>query len=277
MIQVIINADDCGNNPQINAAIDEALAQRAITSTTIMANSRYLPEVHKMVDKYKEASFGIHLNLTEGPSFTNNPLFEKRGIIDEHGCFIHGNSKRCRYPDDDLKQAVKEEWEAQLYHLIVEENFEISHADGHHHCHTWPGLEGVLVELLNKYNIGKARNKYYYPSRKNSFVFLCAKLLSKTGIKPFYPATVRDHIRDFEDKKRFMAALSSHSITTTRFFGAYEIYYKKYAFHGYKNTTIELMCHPGLSDYDSEKKLVMVDALGLKKSNKYKLISYKEL
>ena len=52
MINVIINADDLGLNQKVNNAINEALSNGFITSSTILANSDYMDEVRRIVKKY---------------------------------------------------------------------------------------------------------------------------------------------------------------------------------------------------------------------------------
>lgn len=271
MIRVIINADDCGYNPEVNASIDYALSIGAISSTTILANSDYLDEVHKMVERHSKASFGIHLNLTEGKSLTNPLIFRKRGITDENGVFIHGNSKRCPKPDKILAKAIYDEWDAQLDLLINKEHFAISHADGHHHCHTWAGLEGILVPLMKKYEIKKARNKYYSPSvsLREDIKRSIVRYIEPIGcnIAQLYSTT---HYYTYNK------ALRKAEIRTTDFFEAYDKMAPILKGMAIGDCIIELMCHPGLKEYDKEYHEILNNKLGIDNSS-LKLISYREL
>lgn len=271
MVQVIINADDCGYNPEVNASIDHALSVGAISSTTILANSDYLDEVHRMVECHFKASFGIHLNLTEGKSLTNPLVFRQRGITDENGVFIHGNSKRCPKPDKILAKAIYDEWDAQLDLLINKEHFAISHADGHHHCHTWAGLEAILAPLMKKYEIKKVRNKYYSPSVslrediKRSLV-RCIEPIGR-NVAQLYSWT---HYYTYNK------ALRKAGIHTTDFFEAYDTMAPILKGMPIEDCTIELMCHPGLKEYDKEYHDILSNKLGIDNSS-LKLISYREL
>ena len=87
MIRIIINADDLGKDSQVNDKISEALQNGYITSSTIMANTELWDEVHKIVDANPKASFGVHLNLTEGKALTKQPVFVERGVVDDNNCF----------------------------------------------------------------------------------------------------------------------------------------------------------------------------------------------
>ncbi|MDD4689563.1 MAG: ChbG/HpnK family deacetylase [Eubacteriales bacterium] len=287
-LSVIINADDLGLNPVVNNAIDEALAKGVITSSTILANSKYLNDVKDIIRKNPAASYGIHLDLTEGSSFTNNPLFITRGIIDDNGCFIHGNSKRCSNADEELKEAIRLEWNAQIEHLL-HEGFDLSHVDGHHHCHTWYGLQDVLVGLMAKYNLTKARNCYRYPivDATHKLICLFSCFLVNSGIfkesaicaNNQYFSHISGACRNYQHFMLYNNALESFNIGTTDYFGAYEDFYKliRRGFKPNGNYAIELMCHPGLPAYKEEVMMVLQDAIGVKQSDNFQLISYKEL
>lgn len=277
MIKIIINADDCGNNPQINEAIDKALSLGAISSTTIMANSQHLEEVHAMVKRHPNASFGIHLNLTEGPAFTRPQIFRDKGIIDEKGCFVHGNSKRCAKPSSELKEAIFNEWDAQLAHLIYD-GFDLSHVDGHHHCHTWPGFEQVLVTLVKKHNMTKVRNRYCRPIlglRENAIY--TAKRIVEPLANLFEVKKLILHTSDITYLRNYSKAIRQNHILTTTYFDAYENMIPLLKSGRIDNCTIELMCHPGLKNYSLEFDAILNDEIGIKNNKNIQLISYKDL
>ena len=277
MIYVIINADDCGNTPQVNEAIDKALSQGAISSTTIMANSKYLDQVHEMVDKYTDASFGIHLNLTEGQSITQPNIFFEKGILDGNACFVHGNSKRCLNPSDELKGAVFNEWDAQLT-FLEKEGFVPSHVDGHHHCHTWPGFEQILVALMKKHGMTKVRNRYcrpYLGLRENAIYTI--KRVVEPLANLFDAKKLIAHTSDITYLRDYSKAICQKHILTTTYFDAYENMIPLLKSGRIDNCTIELMCHPGLRNYSSEFEAILNDEIGIKNNKNIQFISYKEL
>lgn len=272
MVRIIINADDCGLNPDVNAAIDRALTVNAISSTTILANSKYLDEVHRMVERHPNASFGIHLNITEGKSLTKSEVFLKYGVTDSNGLFVKGNSKRCSYPSDELKKAIKEEWNAQLDLLINQEQFPISHVDGHHHCHTWPGLEGILVELMKQYGLTKTRNRYYSPSvtfRQKIKSYVLRILVPFSNSVP----TLRRYTKDIILFNKYNRCLKNNAIITTDYFGSYDDLSKILVEVRLKDKIVELMCHPGNPLYLKEEQSILKDVIGIK-TGEYKLVSY---
>lgn len=277
MIKIIINADDCGNNPQINEAIDNALSLGAISSTTIMANSQHLEEVHAMVKRHPNASFGIHLNLTEGPAFTQPQIFRDKGIIDDKGCFVHGNSKRCANPSSELKEAIFNEWDAQFAHL-VNDGFDLSHVDGHHHCHTWPGMEDVLVRVMKKYSMKKVRNRSQRPNASfrecaiNDLKHIAEPLGNLFGI-----SLITNHTAPITYNRRYKKTLIANRLLTTDYFESYQAMIPILKKKQVSDCTVELMCHLGLKNYAQEMVAILNDEIGIKDNKNFKLISYKDL
>ena len=159
MINVIINADDLGKSSEVNSEIDYALSKGYISSSTILANTSHWPEIHRIVDSHPQASFGIHLNLSEGKALTNSEILKKYGIVDSRNIFT-GNILQTLNSDkveEDLREAIYDEWDAQLDLLINVERIRITHLDGHHHVHRYP--------LLQPY--GKDRKLRYQYHRRN--------------------------------------------------------------------------------------------------------------
>ena len=78
MNAVIINADDCGINKEVDAEIERFIQLGKITSTTVMANMDDLEGAKNLYDLYKDnISFGVHVNLTNG-----EPLTKSQALLD---------------------------------------------------------------------------------------------------------------------------------------------------------------------------------------------------
>lgn len=162
MRKIIINADDLGLSKEVNIAIEKALEKGVVTSSTILANSECLDDVKRIIGRFPNASFGVHLNITEGRSLTNSEVFRRYQLVNSEGNFIKQNCKKLEtgFIPDELKEAIKQEWDAQIT-LLKNHGIVPSHVDGHHHCHSWYGLTDILIELLQSHEITKVRNKYY--------------------------------------------------------------------------------------------------------------------
>lgn len=259
MIRVIINADDLGKDEITNNAISDALEKKLITSSTILANTNTWPQVHEIVKTNPQASFGVHLNLTEGKAMTENLIFHKYKIVDKDNCFTKQIQNQKYYPEE-LINAIFLEWNAQIEKIKTIEKVSVSHFDGHHHVHTIPELETVLIALLKKHNIKAVRRNYRLPQ---SFINCFNEAVSFILHKKAYRLLWRKKLKN---------------IKTTDYFDSYKDFVTKInkEFVLPKECTIELMCHPGHEKYVEEDELMNEGCLGQRLPS-ILLISYKEL
>ena len=291
MVKVIINADDLGLSSKVNKAIGDALKKGIITSSTILANCITWDEVHKIVENNQNASFGVHLNLTQGDAITQSSTLQKYGITDKDNRFTNWRNKTIDF-SEELLQAIYEEWDAQVNRIINEQNIPVSHIDGHHHIHTLDVLQPCLISLIKKYGIKAVRNKYVKPIsfilRKNN------KPLPNSQVK-VKPVTKKKEVTQQRKKgtnivQRAINVLITKleqikwtikikkNVTTTDYFDSYENIYKD-IYNGCvlpDDCTIELMCHPGHEKYEFEYSLIESNALQRKLTN-IELINYKNL
>ena len=282
MVKVIINADDLGLNHSVNSAIDDALKERHITSATILANSETWDEVHKVIDENPQASFGVHLNLTQGKALTNNEAFVNAHIVDEQNRFTRGIRKLKRITPEILT-AVYEEWDAQLNKVINIEGIQITHIDGHHHIHRETCFLEILVKLVQKYGIKKVRNRYVSPTNRakhmfsSSIEFLFNRDFVFDALKKKHDFLPFRIVYSILDDLRWRKQLQKY-VLMTAYFNSYETQIKQIN-SGLKindNTTIELMCHPGHPRYTEEYEQIRTHLLE-QLSEGISLISFKEL
>ena len=284
MLQVVINSDDLGLNPTVNTAISKALAKGYVTSATILANSQYWDSIHEIIKLNPQASFGVHLNLTEGKALTENKVFLEKGIVDNRNNFtakIREQDFTCKA----LLEAVYEEWDAQMYKVICEEGVHVTHVDGHHHIHADYVFHQILIDLLQKYKIAHVRNRYVFPVdsgrdllRKTVRSFaspVCyrvmkSSLLNKIG-KPV--ESLRYHIESALWTKKIKKYAG-----TSSYFDSYEHFINQMA-TGAKlrnKSVIELMVHPGHPKYINEYNMLASNMLHGACKN-FKIVSYKDL
>ncbi len=247
-MRIIINADDLGLSQTVNRAIKEALSSGCITSSTILANTVYWDEVCSVVDGFPNASFGVHLNLTEGKALIENPLMKRYEIVDSDYCF----TKKIKNLDNlpvELREALIDELDLQIK-TVVSHGIHISHIDGHHHVHAGSVLSPVIQEIVKRNSITVIRNRYKSPVHFPHF-----------GIK------------DFFWRSKFIKT----GVQFTDYFDSYSGFVKKLKV-GEKygdDTTIELMCHPGGVKYVDEMAQVSSHEISNYLPN-VKFISYKE-
>lgn len=229
-IPVVINADDFGYSEEVNATVAEAIEKGCISSATVMANADSVDEALKLAHHFKQASFGVHLNLTEFRSLLPTHDVQASGLVDADGYFL-GNGFRNLRPTPKLFEACYNELNQQLL-LILQKGLRPSHLDSHHHIHTIPWLLPVMSALQRKYKIFRMRNtmNIYRMDPYNS---------PKQGLiaaKRIWQLTAR----------------SLGSIMTQRF-TSLEIFMDDPSRSDFISAkSIELMCHPGQKGFEDE-------------------------
>lgn len=156
---LIINADDLGIHPSINAGILSAYRKGILTSCTMLMTTPYLTEtVHNFV-RPAALPIGIHLSLTLGrPVAGHNQI---AGLVDESGEFklsagrlicssFASERGRC------LLREITYEFEAQLA-LARDIGLRPTHADSHQHVHMNPAIFAALEEILPRYGVDRLR------------------------------------------------------------------------------------------------------------------------
>lgn len=284
MIQVIINADDLGLNRRVNKAIGDALRFKKITSSTILANNDTWDEVHQIVNANPTASFGIHLNLTEGPALTESEVLRKEGIVDENNYFTK-KIFDIKSLNDILFNAIYNEWDAQIKKVRNIEKINITHIDGHHHIHTQYVLRNVLLCLSQKYKIRIIRNMYHYPNKGGGVII---EYFTKKTANSWNYYVLKKMVSLFKNKylsivcnyleSHLWRSFFSRKIFFTTYFDSYEHFIKQMN-RGCElpnNSIVELMCHPGHDKFCDEYELVCNSMLE-KLLPKSILISYKTI
>ena len=233
MLNIIVNADDCGFSEKVNNHIRVAIESKRVTSTTVMANMDDLSgAVNLYNDLRQEVSFGIHLNLTEGKPLTYSQVLLDRGFFVEKdsNVILNGKGFRNSYFNKNERKAILNELNAQ-FEAISDSGIMISHIDSHHFMHTSPGLLLVVAEFITQHKIKKVRQ---VRNLTHSFLSLLPrKLWGKALILFAGPVSMVDTFCFFseylKDNKRPL------------------------------NGAIELMCHPGsnIDNYIKEEDILL--------------------
>ena len=159
MRRVIINADDLGFNPMVNKAIEKALDEGVITSSTIMAAGSAVGEVGAIAKRHPEASFGVHLCLDEVRPLSSAGAFVRFGALNAEGVLKKGWYADIK-PTKELVEAIYVEWKTQIEY-VISLGIPVSHFDSHHHAHNLPYLRDVLLRLTQEFKIDKVRLPLY--------------------------------------------------------------------------------------------------------------------
>ena len=252
-MKLIINADDCGSNREVDTAISRYIEMRKITSTTVMANMDDFEGAVQMYDKFRgNISFGVHLNLTQGsPLLYSQELLDKEYYKEyEGGALFNVNHMRQKIATHSVQQEFEKELCAQI-EKVLDSGIKISHIDSHHHIHTSLLLIRLMPKLSKRYGINKMRRmRNYVPSA------------SKLNIA----------MRNSWAK---MIKLQNRAITMTDYFGSFMEWHKCGAPVLLDDVTMELMCHPGGRNNDTEESLMLSMDFSCMKG--IQLISYNDL
>ncbi|MDD5476114.1 MAG: ChbG/HpnK family deacetylase [Syntrophales bacterium] len=150
MKKLIINADDLGADESRNRGILEAMEAGIVTSATILANGPAFLDAIRGLRKLRVGNcpVGIHLNLSEG-----KPLAENIRLLTGIDGHFRGKTGALSFFEEPPTPALKEELYREAVtqiERILDQGFEITHIDGHHHIHLFPAvIESVLRAASN--------------------------------------------------------------------------------------------------------------------------------
>jgi predicted glycoside hydrolase/deacetylase ChbG (UPF0249 family) len=255
MLKIIINADDLGGFQTCNDAVFELMAMGKISSSTLMANGPFFADAVARAKNFPQCSFGVHLNISQFFPLIPDRAFQESGILDSNGAFRY---RKLIIPTRGLIRAIQREWTAQVA-KIRDSGIAMSHVDSHQHVHTRLWMYSILEFICQKFNIKRIRSKFgrHELSRSNHFLrrivrqirgmphrMLQTKILGLRS--PDHFACLGDGL-DFLSQKKIDA-----------------------------NLTIELMCHPGVPNFENDLPTLHGDYKS-KIHSPFHLISYREL
>jgi predicted glycoside hydrolase/deacetylase ChbG (UPF0249 family) len=154
---LIVNADDLGIHPSINAGILSAYRQGILTSCTMLMTTPYLEETVQDYVRPAGLPIGIHLSLTLGKAAA--PLRDVPDLTDaagnlklSAGWLVASSLARHR----SLLGQIRCELTAQLARAR-DCGLHPTHADSHQHVHMNPPIFAIVEDLLPRFGIGRLR------------------------------------------------------------------------------------------------------------------------
>lgn len=157
MKQLIVNADDFGLHPLINAGIIKGHQEGFITSTSLMPSAPCWQDAVRLAKENPRLGIGVHLTLVGSvPSVL--PKEQVSSLLDDDGLFLPDYVAFAkRYYSGAVKKAELEaELRAQLERALSC-GVNITHIDSHQHTHVLPGINSLVLKLSNEYNIIRVR------------------------------------------------------------------------------------------------------------------------
>lgn len=153
MKKIIINADDFGYSRTNNLAIQKGTQSGVITSTSLMANMDGFKHAVEEVLPTLQADVGVHLNIIEGKSLTNQSM-----LCDKNGNFNNSyGALILKSLDSEFLKQVETEFRAQIEKILT--YTKVSHIDSHVHTHAIPAIFEKTTELAKEYEIPYIRTQ----------------------------------------------------------------------------------------------------------------------
>ena len=251
-INVIFNADDLGYHHLRDDAIIEAKLNGVITSASLMVNGKSAASAPG-----KAARVGLqmvlHLNITEGKPIS--PPEQIPSLIHQASNYFLGKEgfwEAAKLGTIDAHDIVTEV-EAQLKRYKELVGSYPTHVDGHQHAHIAPGMPNILAPIFRKYQVQSTR--------------VPIEVLTSLKTKDFYKTVVMQ-------ASIALPVYTSHGIQTSQFFTGLRLMGAEMTYCNVVRmvretclrqqsvgdddslSTIEIMCHPGVSfDDPGERKI----------------------
>jgi hopanoid biosynthesis associated protein HpnK len=249
---LVVNADDFGLSPGINAGIIEGLENGILTSASIMVNAPAFDEAVKLARAHKRLGIGVHLNVLRGKAVL--PPAEIPSLVDRAGRFLRTpislvcDLLRRRVDIDHISR----ECSAQI-NRAFEAGLRPTHVNSEQHVHMYPPIFSRVVQLAERYGIRAVRWTGQYPrasslmrwsrrSYKDLLVNLCASLCR------------RPNGRSVMSNDYFFGLTETGSLTAEVF---------KAILPRLRDGVTEIMCHPGYVGQDLEDAFQTMGASSL--------------
>jgi len=141
--RLVINADDFGFTPEVNAGIIHAHREGILTATTLMANGDAFDDAVRLSRETPALDIGCHLVLVQGGSLvTGRPLPETARQL------LVALSRRQVDVYEELRAQVKK---------ILAAGLRPTHLDSHKHTHALPSVFRVVVRIAHEFGIPYVR------------------------------------------------------------------------------------------------------------------------
>lgn len=153
---LVINGDDFGYSPAINAAIVRNHAAGGLTSASLLLNGAAAREAFRLARARPDLGVGWHINLTEGgpvsPPRAVPSLVDRRGLFRPLGAQLRGILAGTARTDELARELA-----AQLA-LLLDAGIAPTHVDGHLHAHAFPRVLPLVLGLVARHRIGALRS-----------------------------------------------------------------------------------------------------------------------
>ncbi len=154
--RLIVNADDFGRSPAVNAAVARAHRDGILTSASLMVNEPGFAEAVRLAREHPRLGVGLHLTLLMGHSAL--PPDEIPGLVNARGEFSNRPVRAglAYFFHRALRAQLRAEIRAQLVKFRAT-GLPLDHVNGHLHLHLHPVILDLLLAAADEFGIRRLR------------------------------------------------------------------------------------------------------------------------
>jgi hopanoid biosynthesis associated protein HpnK len=159
---LVINGDDFGLTPGVNAGMLDAHREGVLTSVSLFANAPATTQAIAIAHATPTLGVGVHLTLVDGTPTL--PAEEVPSLVTAEGQFRQtwgAFIRACLLGRINLDE-VRRELTAQIVRLQAA-GLTLTHLDSHKHVHTWPPIFRIVAELATDFRVPAVRVPYESP------------------------------------------------------------------------------------------------------------------
>ena len=154
--RLIVNADDFGLSPSVNAAVVRAHRDGILTTASLMVNEPGFEEAVKLAKENPQLGVGLHLTLLMGRSAL--PPEKIPGLVNARGEFSNSpvGAGLAYFFKPRLREQLRAEIRAQFekFHAT---GLKLDHVNGHLHLHLHPVVFKILMDEAEQLRITHLR------------------------------------------------------------------------------------------------------------------------
>lgn len=193
--QLVVNADDFGFTPDVNAGIVEAHRSGILTATTLMANGSAFDDAVRLARETPTLDIGCHLVLIGGSSLLSGRAYPATVTM-----LAAALARRQIHPYEELKKQIGQ---------ILETGIAPTHLDTHKHTHLAPPVLDAVARLSEEFGIRWVRRPFDFPLTALRGAVPKAKQLTSSALGLM--------------RTRFHRVLERHGCRTTDHFAGFQI------------------------------------------------------
>lgn len=167
----LFSADDWGLSPGVNWGILELAKAGVIQQVSIMSDAPFVNVGLDELKQQRHVRLGLHFNLTHDKKFAGPGKLLFKSLTDF--------SAKSRF-----RNYVREQLESQL-NTLEQLGVRVSHIDGHHHIHVFPGIIDDVIGAATSKNIRNLRlplDKKLWNTRRFPLVWLSNRAQKKMDL-----------------------------------------------------------------------------------------------